>query len=228
MIKRLSRFTLKYGLIPFAHYLVRLYFSLVRIRTINEDIIFNHLEGGKKAIVAIWHQRIMLILSYARRFGVFKPSVMISQSRDGEMVADIFSRLNFRPVRGSSSRGGKEALGVLLKDLVQNSLTAHVLDGPRGPRGVIKPGLIVLARSSGVPIFPVYVSVNRAWVLNSWDSTLIPKPFSTITVRWDEPISIPDQLDDGAFENARQRIEKHMQENQNKDDAERGWKSPLL
>lgn len=228
MMKRLSRFALKYGLLPIAHYLIRLYFSLIKIRTINEDIILNHLESGKKAIVALWHQRIILILSYAKRFGVYKPSVMISQSRDGEMIADIFSRLNFRPVRGSSSRGGKEALSILLKDLVQNSLTAHVLDGPRGPRGVIKAGLIVMARSSKVPIFPVYVSVNRAWVLNSWDSTLIPKPFSTIVVRWDDPISIPEQLDEGTFENTRQRLEKHMQENQKMDDAERGWKFSLL
>jgi len=228
MIKHLSRFALKYGLIPFAYYLCRLYFSLVRIRTINEDIIFNHLEGGKKAIVAIWHQRIMLILSYAGRFGGYKPSVMISQSRDGEIIARVANRLNFRPVRGSSSRGGKGGLSIMITDLAQHPLAAHVLDGPSGPRGVIKPGLIVMARSSGVPIFPVYISVDRAWVLNSWDRTLIPKPFSTITVRWDDPIVVPEDIDEETFESTRKQIEQHMKENQNKDDAEKGWRYPLL
>jgi lysophospholipid acyltransferase (LPLAT)-like uncharacterized protein len=228
MIKTLSRFALKYGLIPCAHYLIRVYFTLIRIRAINEDIIFNHLEGGKKAIVAIWHQRIILILSYAKRFGSYRPSVMISQSRDGETIARIAKRLNFRPVRGSSSRGGKEALGIMIADLAQHPLAAHVLDGPRGPRGVIKPGLIVMAQSSGVPVLPVYISVDKAWVLNSWDRTLIPKPFSTITVRWGDPIYVPEMPGEETFESTRKQIEQNMKENQIRDDAERGWTSPLL
>lgn len=228
MIKALSRFALKYGLIPCAHYLIRLYFTLVRIRTINEDIIFNHLEGGKKAIVAIWHQRIMLALGYAKKFRAYRPSVMISQSRDGDMIADVYSHFNFRPVRGSSSRGGKEALAVMIADLSQNPFAVHVLDGPRGPKGVVKPGLVVMAQLSGVPIFPAYLSVNKAWVLNSWDRTLIPKPFSTITVRWGDPIYVPERLNDETFESIREQIEQHMKENQIREDAERGWTSPLL
>ena len=62
-----------------------------------------HLHQGGKAIAAIWHQRILIVLNYAGRFGEFAPAVMISQSRDGEMIADVYRRLNFRPVRGSSS-----------------------------------------------------------------------------------------------------------------------------
>jgi lysophospholipid acyltransferase (LPLAT)-like uncharacterized protein len=85
-----------------------------------------------------------------------------------------------------------------------------------------------MARSSGVPIFPVYISVDRAWVLNSWDRTLIPKPFSTITVRWDDPIVVPEDIDEETFESTRKQIERHMKENQNRDDAEKGWISPLL
>lgn len=228
MIKHLSRFALKYGLIPCAHYFIRAYFFLVKIRTVNEDMVLQHLKTGKKMIVALWHQRIMLILSYAGRFSNYKPSVMISQSRDGEMIAHVFSRLNFRPVRGSSSRGGKEALGILLKDLEQHSLAAHVLDGPRGPKGIIKPGLVVMAQLSGVPIVPVYISVNRAWMLNSWDRTIIPKPFSTVVIRWDDPIYVPGQLDDETFESIRKQIEQHMKENQTRDDEKQGWTSPLI
>lgn len=227
MIKTLSRFAIKFGLIPCAHYLIRAYFLLIKVKAVNEDKVLHHLRNGGKMIVAIWHQRILLILSYAGRFSGYKPSVMISQSRDGEMIADIVSRLNFRPVRGSSSRGGKEALGVMITDLAQNPLAAHVLDGPQGPRGIIKPGLIVMAQSTGVPICPIYVSVNKAWVLNSWDRMLIPKPFSTITVRWDDLICVPEKLDSENFERLRKQIESRMTENQISDDDNLGLKSPL-
>lgn len=230
MIKQLSRFAIKFGLIPLAHYVIRLYLSLMRITVVNEkdeEMVINRLESGQKMIAAIWHQRIFIAMRYARRLSRFSPSVMISQSRDGEMIADIYSRFHFRPVRGSSSRGGKEALSAMITDLEQNLFAVHVLDGPRGPRGVIKPGLIVMAQSSGAPIFPFYITVDRAWVLNSWDRTLIPKPFSRIFIRWGTPFYVPEHLDDAGFENIRQQIEQHMKENQTRDDQEFGWKDLL-
>lgn len=230
MIKQLSRFAIKFGLIPLAHYVIRLYLSLMRITVVNEkdeEMVINRLESGQKMIAAIWHQRIFIAMRYARRLSRFSPSVMISQSRDGEMIADIYSRFHFRPVRGSSSRGGKEALSAMITDLEQNLFAVHVLDGPRGPRGVIKPGLIVMAQLSEAPIFPFYITVDRAWVLNSWDRTLIPKPFSRIFVRWGTPFYVPEHLEDAGFENIRQQIEQHMKENQTRDDQEFGWKDLL-
>ena len=230
MIKQLSRFAIKFGLIPLAHYVIRLYLSLMRITVVNEkdeEMVINRLESGQKMIAAIWHQRIFLAMRYARRLSRFSPSVMISQSRDGEMIADIYSRFHFRPVRGSSSRRGKEALSAMITDLDRNPLAVHVLDGPRGPRGVVKPGLIVMAQSSGAPIFPFYITVDRAWVLYSWDRTLIPKPFSRIFVRWGTPFYVPEHLDETAFEATRKQFEQHMKENQTRDDQEFGWKDLL-
>ncbi len=230
MIKQISRFAVKFGLIPLAHYAIRLYLSLMRITVVNEkdeEMVINRLDSGQKMIAAIWHQRIFIVMGYARKFSRFFPSVMISQSRDGEMIADIYSRFHFRPVRGSSSRGGKEALSAMIKDLEQNLFAVQVLDGPRGPRGVVKPGLIVMAQSSGAPIFPFYITVDRAWVLNSWDRTLIPKPFSRIFVRWGTPFYVPEHLDDAGFENTRKQIEQHMKENQTRDDQAFGWKDLL-
>lgn len=228
MIKHLSRFAIRFGLIPFAYYLIRIYFSLIRISTINEDLVINRFKSGQKVIAAIWHQRIILALGYAKRFRAYRPSVMISQSRDGDMIADVYRRFNFRPVRGSSSRGGKEALAAIIADLSQNPFAVHVLDGPRGPKGIVKPGIVVMAQLSSVPIIPAYLSVNRAWVLNSWDLTLIPKPFSTIFVRWGAPIMVPEQLDDETFEITRKQIEDCIRENQIRQDQEQGWTEPLL
>jgi lysophospholipid acyltransferase (LPLAT)-like uncharacterized protein len=225
MVKGLSRFAIKCGLIPTVYVIIRLYFSLMRIRTHGEEEFLRYLHQGGKAIAALWHQRILTDLGYAGRFGPFSPAVMISESRDGEMIADVYRRLNFRPVRGSSSRGGRKALAAMFEDLAAHPMAVHVVDGPQGPRGVIKAGLIIMAQLSHAPIA---VSVSRAWVLKSWDRTLIPKPFSTITVQWGEPIRVPEAGDDIAFETTRRDIEVKLREMQESADRESGWQESLL
>ncbi|MBM4314465.1 MAG: DUF374 domain-containing protein [Deltaproteobacteria bacterium] len=207
-----------------AYYILRLYFLTIRIKSINEDALLQHLNSGNKIIAAIWHQRIIAVLGYVKRFSAYRPSVMISKSRDGDLIAAIYSRFNFRPIRGSSSRDGKKALSALVDDLKDHPFAVHVLDGPRGPRGIVKPGLIVLAEQSGVPIVPAYVSMSRAWKLNSWDGCLIPKPFSKIVIRWGQPRAITREIDEQCFEDARKDIETHMLENQRQDDLRFGWK----
>jgi lysophospholipid acyltransferase (LPLAT)-like uncharacterized protein len=228
MIKALSRFAIRYGLIPIAYGILRLYLCLLRIRPEHEEELLDYLHQGGKAIAAVWHQRILLVIRYARRFCEFNPAVMISRSRDGDLIADICRRLNFRPVRGSSSRGGREALAAMITELSVHPTAVHAVDGPQGPRGLIKAGLIRMAQLSGAPIIPVYISVNRAWTLRSWDRFLIPKPFSTIRVRWDKPIPVPAELDNAAFEIVRLDIEKRMRDNQDRDDRENGWDETLF
>lgn len=228
MIKGLSRFAINYGLIPAVYAIIRLYFCLIRVRSVDENKIIFHLHHGGKAIAALWHQRILLVLIYARRFREFAPLVMISQSRDGDIIAEVCRLLNFHPVRGSSSRGGRAALAAMVAELSDQRAAVHAVDGPQGPRGMIKSGLIRMAQLSGVPIVPLTISVNRAWILKSWDRMLVPKPFSTILVHWDNLIPVPEMLDAIAFENARQEIEKRMRENQAVDDKNCGWRESLL
>jgi len=228
MLKRLSGLAIKFGIIPFLYYIIRLYFLLVRIRVRDEDWLVDHLDGGGRAIIAVWHQRIFLFMSYAKRLGVFSPSVMISQSRDGEMIARIMSRLNIRSVRGSSSRNGRKALAAMVADMAHYPLAGHVVDGPQGPGGVVKEGLITMAQLSGAAIFPLYASVNRAWALKSWDRFLIPKPFSRILIRWDRPLYIPEHLDAEGFETIRLQVEQQMRQNQDADDRHWGWAKGLL
>ena len=228
MIKGLSTFAIRYGLVPIAHWILRLYLLMVRIRIFREEELFAHLHRGGKGIIAVWHQRIFLVISYAQRFKDFTPVAMISKSRDGELIADVARRLNFRPVRGSSSRGGREALAEMVAQLSTHPLAVHAVDGPQGPRGLVKAGIIRMAQLSGAPIIPVYISVDRAWVLRSWDRFLIPKPFSTVWVRWDEPIPVPAMLDNDAFDAIRMQIEKRMLDNQKEDDRQRGWGETLF
>jgi len=228
MIKGLSTFAIRHGLVPIAHWILRLYLLTVRIRIFHEEELFAHLHRGGKGIIAVWHQRIFLVISYAQRFKDFTPVAMISKSRDGDLIADVARRLNFRPVRGSSSRGGREALAEMVAQLSTHPLAVHAVDGPQGPRGLVKAGIIRMAQLSGAPIIPVYISVDRAWVLRSWDRFLIPKPFSTVWVRWDDPIPVPATLDNDAFDAIRLQIEKRMLDSQKEDDRQRGWDETLF
>jgi lysophospholipid acyltransferase (LPLAT)-like uncharacterized protein len=114
-----------------------------------------------------------------------------------------------------------------VEDLATNQIAAHVVDGPRGPKAVVKAGLISMAQLSGAAIIPVYISVNRAWIARSWDRCLIPKPFSRVLVRFGQPIDVPQQMESEAFEALRLEVEKKMIEGHALDDLNWGWEKPL-
>jgi lysophospholipid acyltransferase (LPLAT)-like uncharacterized protein len=217
----------RFVLIPLAYNLVRLYLLLVRIRVVNEDFVLNYLERGGKGIGAFWHQRFFGVIGYAKKFRTYAPSLIISKSRDGELIAQVAIHLGFRPIRGSSSRGGKEALTAIVEDLAKNPAAVHAVDGPQGPKGVVKAGLIRMAQLSRAAIFPIYISINRAWIVNNWDRFLIPKPFSRILVRWGAPIFVPQEMDLKTFERIRLEVENEMIRGYAQDDLNWGWGKPL-
>lgn len=220
-------FFMKWILVPLAHTILRIYLSMVKLETSNEEMLIRHLEKGGKGIGAIWHQRFLGALRYAEKFRRYSPSVMISQSRDGEWIAQLISRVGFRPIRGSSSQGGKEALAAVVEDLALHQVAVHAVDGPRGPKGEMKAGLLRMAQRAQVPIFPIFISVERAWVLPSWDHFLIPKPFSRILVHFGDLIPVPEVLDPEAFEAFRLQMEKLMIQGHAHKDILFGWEKPL-
>jgi len=218
---------LKIFLAPLAYFLLRLYLSLIRVRTLHEDVLLQFLESGRKGVAAVWHQRFVGVLGYVRKFKYLSLSVMISMSQDGDWIAPVVRWLGLRPVRGSSTRGGKEALAAMVQDLAQNQAAVHIVDGPLGPKGVVKAGLIRLSQLSGAAILPIYISVDRAWVTRSWDRCLIPKPFSQVLVRFGQPIEVSEQMDSEAFEALRLEVEKKMTEGHAQDDRNFGWEKPI-
>jgi len=155
-------------------------------------------------IYAVWHGRILLL---PRLYGRRGSHALASRSRDGELVARWISRFGLVPVRGSSTRGGGEALRQLARVLRQGGEVVVVPDGPTGPREVLKAGVIALARLSGAPIVPTAFGAAREWRLRSWDEFRIPKPFARCVVRFGEPIRIPAGADRAALEAARKDVE---------------------
>ena len=142
----------------------------------------------RPAIYCFWHR---CVFSAAHTFRDHQIRVLTSRSYDGEFIARIIERLGFRAVRGSSSRGAVSALRELQRELTGGAFVAFTIDGPRGPRYVAKPGPIHLARATGAPVFCFYVAVERAWVLNTWDAFIVPKPFSRICCYVCSPIAVP-------------------------------------
>ncbi len=160
--------------------------------TSNKRVFHEEYDGalrGETTIFVSFHQGLIYFVHHFRdRNGV----VMVSRSRDGELVSAILRRLGFRPVRGSSSRGGKDALQEMIPFLREGLASGGlVCDGPRGPYGEPKIGIVLLARESGRPLVPCAFWMSRKVLARNWDRTLVPLPFSRICFGYGQPIFVP-------------------------------------
>lgn len=166
-----------------------------------------HLEAIDRStepqIWALWHGRILPCMWYFRDRGIV---VVTSENFDGEWIARIIRRFGFGAARGSSSRGGARALRALLRSIADQP-AAFTVDGPRGPRGVVQPGVVWLAKATGAPIIPVHAEADRHWTLGSWDRTQIPKPLATVAMAIGTPLRVPRDADAEAVEQARRAVE---------------------
>ena len=200
----LYRYLLPYG----GLLLVKIIAFTYRVRIFdpqNESDILNK-EGS--LIYASWHQRFFPGITF---FAKRKPiAIIISRSRDGDYISHIVDILGWYPVRGSSSRGGSEALREVKELAISGYKIGHIVDGPRGPFGVIKPGLLRIAQVAGRPIVPTITSAQKKWVFNSWDKFIVPKPFSRVIIRFGEAIYVPPNLNEDEFEKKRLFVEQTM------------------
>jgi lysophospholipid acyltransferase (LPLAT)-like uncharacterized protein len=154
-------------------------------------------------IHAFWHGRILPGALYFKRRGIV---VITSENFDGEWIARIITRFGYGTARGSSSRGARQALLQLVRD-IENRPVAFTLDGPRGPARVAQPGAVWLAKVTGNPIIPFHLEADRHWTLNSWDRTQIPKPFARIGLAFAPPVRVPAEADATAVAAANRDLE---------------------
>ncbi len=181
-------------LIHCGSFLISLILSLIgatlRIRVHGREN-YNRAAGERGFIYALWHGRLFLPLYINRGKGL---RVLVSEHRDGELIAQVLLRCGYRVVRGSTTRGGKKAMISLLRASKDGGGFAFTPDGPRGPRGGVQPGIIFFARKTGFPILPITGSSKWKLELGSWDRFLIPLPFSRASVVFGEPIYIEGDL----------------------------------
>jgi lysophospholipid acyltransferase (LPLAT)-like uncharacterized protein len=157
-------------------------------------------------ILALWHGRILPATLYWRGRGIV---AMTSENFDGEWVARLMGRFGFRAARGSTSRGGSRALVQLRRELAAGHTAAFTVDGPRGPARVAQPGAVWLAGATGSPLLPFHIEADRYWTADSWDKTLIPKPFSRIAIAIGEPFDVGGTSDE-TIEESRQELERRL------------------
>ena len=164
--------------------LLRLLALTWRKRLVNAEAYLELVKGGQPVIFAFWHGEMLPLLF--SHFGQ-RVSLLISEHRDGEIIARIGESLGYGSVRGSTTRGAGRALLGLIRELETGASIAVTPDGPRGPARTFAPGALVAAQRAGAPIVPCASHADRAWRLRSWDRFLIPKPFARVTVAYGNP-----------------------------------------
>jgi lysophospholipid acyltransferase (LPLAT)-like uncharacterized protein len=153
---------------------------------------------ARPLIYALWHETVITIIGHWRDHAI---QGLASQSFDGELIASVMSHLGYPVVsRGSSSRGGAGALMSHAQALREGRHVAITVDGPRGPAYRAKPGILRVARESGVSIVPTACVASPDWRLRSWDRTQVPPPFARVAFALGEPLGAGDLEGEGALE----------------------------
>lgn len=150
---------LKLLLIPALGYAgITLLGRTLRLRTFQADRVETFWSAGRNVIVAFWHGRqLMLPLAYKGR-GI---AILISEHRDGELIARILHAFGLGAVRGSTTRGGARALRQMVRLGRGGTDLAVTPDGPRGPRCIAQAGTVELAKLTGLPIVPLTFAASK-------------------------------------------------------------------
>ena len=187
---------------------VRLLGLTLRVRIIGLDALRPTWGEARPLIYALWHGRLLMVPWMSARLvpmrGERPIRILASRSRDGEIIARFAQRFGLTAVRGSSSRGGAQAMRSLVGALAAGDDVVVVPDGPRGPREHVQPGLPALAALTGAPVVPVAFAARPARTLASWDAFQIPAPFARCAFVLGDPVPVKAADD---RDEARARIE---------------------
>jgi lysophospholipid acyltransferase (LPLAT)-like uncharacterized protein len=195
--------------------LIRLVAATLRWRLADHTGRFSSGEARTQVIFAIWHNRLALVMPIYRRYVWFRPNArqlaaLVSASRDGGLLACGLEMFGVRPVRGSTSRRGRQALLELVSAAEDGCHLAITPDGPRGPCYVVQPGVVALAQVTGLPIVPATCFLQWKRSLKSWDRFQVPLPFSRCEVEIGELIHVPRDASDEERERLRKLLEDRL------------------
>lgn len=175
---------------------------------IAEELLVRALQP-EKVVLTFWHNRQIGVLAIAN---MLKPvKVLISRHGDGEIIAEIVSRFGVGAVRGSSTQGAVKAL----RQLVNETHSCHIAitpDGPVGPRYRIKKGVVAVAALTDRPIYWLCFAADRAWVFDSWDRFILPKPFAQLRFRAGGPIKLNRSMGEAELDEALSELEIEMRD----------------
>jgi lysophospholipid acyltransferase (LPLAT)-like uncharacterized protein len=162
---------------------------------------------SRPLIFVFWHGRLLPLLFAHRDEHIH---VLASEHADGEMLGQTIRRLGYGHVRGSSTRGGTRALLELVEKVREGFDIGVTVDGPRGPRGVVKAGAVEVARQTGAVIIPLTSASDRHRTFKSWDAFELPAPYARVVVRYGEPLLVDPNADRVMVEARRQDVEREL------------------
>ncbi len=199
--KRLMRqrkfWLLQHVVVPPVWLLLQLYFQTWRIDAEQKRKVIQAIESESPLPIVFWHTHLILVIGIMYRFQKkFKCglSVLLSPSKDGDLVAGILRSCGHTVIRGSSSKSAVKSLVALRKELQRGQSLCIPVDGPKGPRGVPKEGVVLLTKAQkNTTALVLFFHAKNCKFLGSWDKTMIPPPFAKVTVDYDVIQQYPDE-----------------------------------
>lgn len=198
------------GLIaPLVNVLYRLWCSTLRIRETGREALDALETAGKPAMLSLWHDELFALMHVRRTLRIV---TIVSQSKDGEYLARLLQALGLKTARGSSSKGGLKALLHAARLMRQEHCNGCItVDGPRGPRHVVKPGAIILAFRTPAHLVPIRLFPHKAKRFRSWDRFQLPWPFSRVDIVFGTPyLPSATELTDEELERERLELERRL------------------
>lgn len=210
----LDRFTAKQRVIirvaGLAFYLiVKLLGATIRFTVTGGENMSAITDAGRLPIYSFWHDRIIAGTYYFRDRGII---VLSSSSFDSEYTARCIQRLGFGIIKGSSTRGGIQALVGMIRMMKAGYEMAFTLDGPKGPRYEAKSGPVLLAKKTGNPLMPFVIECRKFWTIKSWDRLHVPKPFTRANLIIGKPIYVSHDAKDEELEAKRLELQFSLDE----------------
>jgi len=167
-----------------------------------------HLIETRRFIFALWHSRLLLP---CYNYKGFTFSAMVSNSADGEIVAQVLQRHGHQTIRGSTGKGGLRALLRQIADMRTHVRPGVVIpDGPQGPRHKVQPGVILLAQKTGCPIIPLAYSSKKRKIFSSWDRFMLPYPWTKGVLTYGRPIEVPPSANAETLECCARQLEQEL------------------
>ena len=186
---------------------IDLLFFTTSIESVGDEKV-KSIFSSRRFIGAFWHSRILLISYLYKRWNGI---VLASSSEDGEIIARIVQSQGHETIRGSTTRGGIRAMAGMIKIMKEKKKPGAIIpDGPLGPRFIVQPGVIILAKKTGYPIVPISYSAKKIKIFASWDRFILPYPFTKCRVAYGEPVYVPPDADSQEEKRCLIRLEKEL------------------
>lgn len=178
-------------LVPYLAYAYLTFVGLTtRVRVLGGEHKQALRDKKQRFLYAFWHQRQVFFTYTHRDDGA---AVLVSRSKDGELIAETMRLSRIAACRGSSSRGGAVAAREMIEAVEQGLDIGITPDGPKGPAREVKPGVLFLAQKLGIPILPLTNAMtHRLELKKAWDRFQVPLPFGRAVLVYAPPIWVKE------------------------------------